>query len=130
MGGTKKKILVADDNPAILDALKIMLEEEGYEVETTIDGATANDMKEPLPDLLLLDIWMSGVDGGNICKLIKSTATTKHIPVIMVSASKDTEQIAKDAGADDFISKPFQMDALLAIVAKYVNNDSTSSTLQ
>jgi len=117
----KKRILVADDNPAILDALKIMLEEEGYDVETTEDGATIKDVKEPLPDLLLLDIWMSGVNGRDVCKLLKSTATTKHIPVVMVSAAKDTEQIAKDSGADDFISKPFQMDHLLAIVAQYVN---------
>ena len=121
MGDTKKKILVADDNPAILDALKIMLEEEGYEVETTVDGATVQDIKEPLPDLLLLDIWMSGIDGRNVCKLLKSSAATKHIPVIMISATKDIEQIAKDSGADDCVSKPFQMEYLLAIVAKYVN---------
>jgi DNA-binding response OmpR family regulator len=121
MGDTKKKILVADDNPAILDALKIMLEEEGYEVETTVDGATAQDMKDHLPDLLLLDIWMSGIDGRDICKRLKSAAMTKHIPIIMISATKDIEQIAKDSGADDYISKPFQMEHLLAIVAKYVN---------
>ena len=118
---TKKKILVVDDNTAILDALKIMLEDAGYEVETTVDGATVKDMKEPLPDLLLLDIWMSGVDGRDVCRLLKSTPATKHIPVIMISAAKDTEQIAKDSGADDFISKPFQMEHLLAIVAKYVS---------
>jgi len=121
MDDTKKKILVADDNPAILDALKIMLEEEGYEVETTVDGATVQDIKEPLPDLLLLDIWMSGIDGRDVCKRLKSNAATKHIPVIMISATKDIEQIAKDSGADDCVSKPFQMEHLLAIVAKYVN---------
>ena len=119
--GDTKKILVVDDNPAILDALKIMLEEEGYEVETTVDGATLKDLKEHLPDLLLLDIWMSGVDGRDICKVLKSSAATKQIPVIMISAAKDIEQIAKDSGADDFISKPFQMANLLAIVAKHVN---------
>jgi DNA-binding response OmpR family regulator len=117
----KKKILIADDNPAILDALKIMLEEEGYDVETTVDGATARDMREHLPDLLLLDIWMSGIDGRDICKHLKSAAATRHIPVIMISATKDIEQIAKDSGADDFISKPFQMEHLLAMVAKHVN---------
>jgi len=118
---TKKKVLVVDDNAAILDALKIMLEDAGYEVETTVDGATVKDIKEPLPDLVLLDIWMSGVDGRDVCRHLKSIPATKHIPVIMISAAKDTEQIAKDSGADDFISKPFQMDHLLAIVAKYVN---------
>jgi DNA-binding response OmpR family regulator len=123
MANAKKKILVADDNPAILDALKIMLEEEGYEVETTVDGATAQDIREPLPDLLLLDIWMSGIDGRNVCKLLKSNSATKHIPVILISATKDIEQIAKDSGADDCISKPFQMEHLLAVVAKHIKSD-------
>lgn len=116
-----KRILVADDDPAILDALSIMLEESGYEVETTIDGAVAQDMKVELPDLLLLDIRMSGMDGGKICKRIKNAAITKHLPVILISANKDIEQIALECGADDFISKPFQMDHLLSIVAKNVN---------
>jgi DNA-binding response OmpR family regulator len=124
---TKKKILVVDDNTAILDALKIMLEDEGYEVETTVDGATVKDIKDPLPDLVLLDIWMSGVDGRDVCRHLKSTPATKHIPVIMISAAKDTEQIAKGSGADDFISKPFQMDHLLAIVAKYVNQPAETA---
>lgn len=118
---TKKKVLVADDNPAILDALTIMLEESGYAVETTLDGASTQDMKDDLPDLVLLDVWMSGVDGRDICRFLKSSPTTKHIPVIMVSATKNIEQIAKDCGADDFITKPFQMEHLLAIVAKYIN---------
>jgi CheY-like chemotaxis protein len=64
---------------------------------------------------------MSGVDGRDVCKLLKSAAATKHIPIIMVSAAKDTEKIAKDSGADDFIAKPFQREHLLATVAKYVN---------
>ena len=121
MADSKKKILVADDNPAILDALKIMLEEEGYAVETTVDGATVQNISKPFPNLLLLDIWMSGIDGRNVCRLLKSNPTTKHIPIVIISATKDIEQIAKDSGADDCISKPFQMEYLLAIVAKYVN---------
>lgn len=121
MGDTRKKILVVDDNPAILDALKIMLEEEGYKVETTMDGATLKDTKEHLPNLVLLDIWMSGVDGRDVCKALKSSAATSRIPIIMLSAAKDIEQISKDSGADDFIPKPFQMEHLLALVAKYVN---------
>jgi DNA-binding response OmpR family regulator len=121
MAAIKKRILVADDNPAILDAVKIMLEEEGYEVETTVDGATVQDMKMPLPNLLLLDLWMSGIDGRDICKLLKDSDATKYLPVIIISATKDIEQIAMDSGADDFISKPFQMESLLEIVAKHVS---------
>lgn len=121
----KKRILVADDNPAILDALKIMLEEDGYSVQTTEDGAVAQTAAKPLPDLLLLDIGMSGMDGRNICKFLKSAKETTHITVIMVSATKDIELIAKEAGADDFIAKPFQMDHLLGMVAKYTSDSYT-----
>ena len=98
-----------------------MLEGEGYEVDTTEDGAVAQHMKKPFPDLLLLDVWMSGIDGRDVCKYLKSSEQTKHIPIIIISATKDIEQIAKDSGADDCVSKPFQMEHLLAIVAKYVN---------
>jgi CheY-like chemotaxis protein len=121
-----KKILVADDNPAILDALKIMLEEEGYKVGTTEDGAIAQHMKKPLPDLLLLDVWMSGIDGRDVCKYLKSSEQTKHIPIIIISAAKDTESIGKEAGADDFISKPFQREHLLKVVAKHINKHELS----
>jgi CheY-like chemotaxis protein len=117
----KKKILVADDNPAILDAIKIMLGDEGYEVETTEDGMVAQNMKKPFPDLLLLDVWMSGVDGKDVCKKLKNANATKHIPVILISATKNIEQITKDSKADGFVSKPFQMSHLLEVVAMHVN---------
>lgn len=113
--------MIADDDPGILDALTIMLEDGGYEVETTTDSSTVRDMKEELPDLLLLDIWMSGWDGRETCKYLKSQELTKHIPIIVVSANRDVEQIAREAGADDFLAKPFQMDDLLVIVAKYAH---------
>src|SRR5918911_300930 len=95
----KKKILIADDDPAILDALQMMLEDEGYEVTTTVDGETVCKMEKEYPDLLLLDIWMSGMDGRDICKQLKKNHLTKSIPVIMFSANKDTEKIAREAGA-------------------------------
>lgn len=115
-----KKIVIAADDLSILDSLSMMLEDAGYDVKTTVNGAIVQDMKGEFPDLLLLDIWMSGMDGREICKHLKSQKLTKHIPIIMISANKDAERIAKEAGADDFIAKPFQMDDLLAIVAKYV----------
>ncbi len=123
MVDVRKRILIADDNPAILDALKIMLEEDGYDVKITEDGKVAQNIKEPFPDLLLLDIWISGVDGRDICKYLKDGNATKHIPVILVSATKDIARIAKDSGADDFISKPFQMEHLLAVVSKHIKTE-------
>jgi DNA-binding response OmpR family regulator len=116
----RRKILLADDDPGILDAISMMLEDAGYEVETSVDGAIVQDMREEVPDLLLLDIWMSGMDGREICKKLKSQKKTKHIPIIIISANRDTDRIAREAGADDFLAKPFEMDELLAKVAKYL----------
>lgn len=120
MNDAKKKILIADDDTAILEALVMMLEDAGYEVITTVDGETIYKMEKEFPDLLILDIWMSGMDGREICKHLKKQELTRDIPIIMVSANKDTQQMAKESGADDFITKPFEMKYLLSKVEKYV----------
>ena len=120
MSDEKKKIMVADDDPAILEALTMMLEDAGYEVITTVDGETIYKMEKEFPDLLLLDIWMSGMDGRDICRHLKKQELTKDIPIIMISANKDTEQMAKESGADDFITKPFEMKKLLSLVESHV----------
>jgi CheY-like chemotaxis protein len=117
----KKRILVADDDPAIVDCIQIMLEDDGYIVDTSVDGQIAMKMEKDFPDLLLLDIWMSGMDGREICKYLKNQELTRDIPIIMISANKDTSHMAKEAGADDFLAKPFEMDELLSKVAKYTN---------
>jgi CheY-like chemotaxis protein len=115
----KKKILVADDDPAILEVITLILEDEGYAVTTSANGETVEKVQGELPDLILLDIWMSGMDGRDICKRLKAKPKTKHIPIVMISANKDAKAIALDAGANDFLAKPFEMTKLLAIVAKY-----------
>jgi DNA-binding response OmpR family regulator len=109
----QKKIMVADDDPGIVDAVCMMLDFEGYEVSSTVNGATVVDMTNEHPDLLVLDIWMSGQDGRDICRHLKSNDSTRDIPVLMISASKDIQQSAFDSGADDFLAKPFEMDDLL-----------------
>lgn len=124
---SKKKILIADDDHAILEALTLMLEDAGYETDTTVDGQTIQEATDQLPDLILLDIWMSGTDGRDICKHLKRRPQTKHIPIIMVSANKDAEHIAKESGADGFIAKPFEMDDLLALIEKYMKNSVTGT---
>ena len=110
--------MIADDDPGIVDAVEMILEFEGYQVSSTVNGATVLDMKEELPDLLLLDIWMSGQDGREICRKLKTTAITKNIPVIMISASRDIADSAMASGADDFLAKPFEMDELLGKIEK------------
>ncbi|MGF7072865.1 response regulator [Mucilaginibacter sp. 3215] len=120
MDTKNKKIMIADDDPGIVDAMEMLLEFEGYEVTSTVDGTTVLDMKDELPDLLLLDIWMSGEDGRDICKKLKQDKLTKDIPVIMISASRDIRDSAMMAGADDFLAKPFDMNELLKKVAHFV----------
>jgi CheY-like chemotaxis protein len=117
---TTKKVMVADDDPAILDVMRMMLEFEGYEVSTTPNGATILKMEMDLPDLLLLDIRMSGTDGRDICRKLKQDEKTRNIPVVLVSASRDIEQSAFEAGADDFIAKPFEMIELLQKIEKNI----------
>lgn len=116
--------MIADDDPGIVDAVEMLLEFEGYEVTSTVDGATVLDMKEELPDLLLLlDIWMSGEDGRDICKKLKKDELTKGIPVIMISASRDVRDSAIAAGADDFLAKPFEIDELLQKIARFTQRE-------
>jgi CheY-like chemotaxis protein len=108
-----KTILVADDDPAILDAIGMLLEMEGYAVITAVDGEAVEQAKSALPDLILLDIWMSGQDGRDICHHLKNLDHTKNIPVILISANRDAEKIALQCGADGFLAKPFDIDDLL-----------------
>ncbi len=116
-----KTILIAEDDPEIADMLQLMLEEAGYEVETVGEGHAVQQMHEPFPDLMLLDILLSGMDGRTICRQVKSQEVTRHLPIILISAHPDARQMARDAGADDFLAKPFEMGDLLELVAKYLS---------
>lgn len=118
----KGRILVADDDPAILDSIKMMLEFFDYDVETLADGRVISRLESNKPQLLLLDIWMSGTDGRDICKKLKARADMRDIPVILISASRDLEKSTKEAGANDFIAKPFEMNELLNKIEKYIAN--------
>ncbi|HUQ85508.1 MAG TPA: response regulator transcription factor [Candidatus Limnocylindrales bacterium] len=115
----KYKIIIADDDQAICDSMSMILVEMGYMVETTGDSNTLSEIIKNKPDLLLLDIWMSGMDGRDIAKQLKANKDTQSIPIIMISATRDIMKSAKVAGADDFITKPFTMEELLIKVAKY-----------
>jgi len=121
LGMNAKKILVVDDEPDILEFLQVILEEEGYLVATTEKGEYVEKLHAGgLPDLILLDVLLSGKDGREIVKQLKSQEETKSIPIIMFSAHPSAEKTAREAGADDFVAKPFHIDFLLAVVAKYL----------
>lgn len=114
-----KRILLADDDPGILDAVGLLLEFEGYEVASTPNGASLLTMDNDLPDLVLLDIWMSGIDGRDICRQLKQQPHTQQIPVVLFSASRDIERSAIAAGADGFLAKPFEISDLLSKIREY-----------
>ena len=116
-----KRILIADDDEGIVDAVTMILQVMGYEVDFTYDGGAVIDAVKKRPDLILLDIWMSGHDGRDICKQLKNDPEYKEIPILMISASRDIRQSALDAGANDFMEKPFEMDSLLNKVTHLIN---------
>ncbi len=113
-----KKILIIDDNPAITDSMTLLLDFEGYDVSTLSKGSEVFKFLEvEWPGLIVLDMWLSGEDGRDICRKLKSEDGTKNIPIIMMSASRGLEQSALEAGADAFIAKPFDMDEMLVRIS-------------
>ncbi|MBE7179505.1 MAG: response regulator [Mucilaginibacter polytrichastri] len=121
MKNVAKKIMLADDDEGIVDAVETMLYFEGYDVKATTNGDRVLLPDNELPDLFLLDIWMSGRDGTEICKKLKSETRTKDIPVLMISASRDIQKSALEAGADDFLAKPFEMSHLLQKIERLIS---------
>jgi diguanylate cyclase (GGDEF)-like protein len=111
------KILVVDDERNILDIIKFNLEVEGYDVITSMDGEDALRLvQEEKPDLILCDIMMPVIDGLDVCRRLKADGRTDQVPVVMLSARTQThDKIASiEAGADDFITKPFDFSDLVA----------------
>ena len=118
---TMKKILVIDDDPDILDAVQLALDTYGYDSETTTKGdETYKKIKEYKPDLIILDVLLSGNDGRKICRTLKDDTKTKRIPIIMISAHPSAKDSVTACGADSFLAKPFSVKSLVAEVTKYL----------
>lgn len=116
----RKKILVVDDHAGILEVVQTVLAREGYDVQVSLNGDCLHHMKSDLPDLILLDVLLSGEDGRELCQQLKSSEQTKHIPVILLSAHTNVSQVAAMCGADDFLAKPFRVNVLKELVKKYL----------
>jgi diguanylate cyclase (GGDEF)-like protein len=111
------KILIVDDDPDIRDILKITLSEENYEVLEASDGEEALKIIEAKPlDLVLLDYKIPKVDGREVCRRVKKDLLLSHLPIIMVTGKGDINDRVNgiDAGADDYVVKPFEPKELLA----------------
>lgn len=118
------KILVVDDDIDILSVMEILLSMKGFDVEVTSKGEnTIPKIESFKPDLILLDVLISGHDGRNICKQLKSNKSTRHIPVIMFSAHPGAAATISDYGADDFIAKPFDVNNLMQKVNSHLKSE-------
>ncbi|AMR30858.1 hypothetical protein A0256_05185 [Mucilaginibacter sp. PAMC 26640] len=110
-----KKILIVDDNELIAEVMGYILTNSGYQVTTLHRGdSVVAQIKDTLPDLLILDIMLPGVDGRDICRILKHNKATQNLPIIICSANDDIEDSLKQEGApNDILSKPFDMNSLL-----------------
>lgn len=120
----RRKILVIEDDPDILEILSIILSGEGYEVIPSLTGDIVANLPVILPDLILLDLNLKGTKktGAEICTLIKTQTATRKIYVIIVSGEPDVRHIAQSCGADSYIKKPFDIDEISYQVNNYLNN--------
>lgn len=115
----REHILVVDDEEDILELIQYNLTREGYRLTCETSGEKAlRSARSALPDLILLDLMLPGVDGLEVCRLLKRDAKTEHIPIIMVTAKGEESDIVAglELGADDYVTKPFSPKVLIARV--------------
>lgn len=131
MDNHKKTILIIEDEPDIQDLLEFHLKKEGYNVLTSSDGEIGLKIaRKQDPNLILLDLLLPGIKGLEVCRILKSDVNTSKINIIMVTALGQEENIVKglETGADDYVSKPFNMSILLARVSAVLRRNSTDGS--
>jgi two-component system, OmpR family, alkaline phosphatase synthesis response regulator PhoP len=124
-----KRVLVVDDEADILNLLKYNLEKVGFLVETSGSGEEALKIaRSSQPDLILLDLMLPGLDGLDICRLLKNDSRTEKIPIVMLTAKGEEGDIVAglELGADDYITKPFSPRVLLARIKTVLRRGSTN----
>ena len=125
----KKTILAIDDEKDILNLLQYNLDKEGYQVLSASTGEAGLELaRNKKPDLVLLDLMLPGLDGLEVCKILKNSNQTKRIPVIMLTAkgSEIDQVVGLEIGASDYIPKPFSVKVLLARVKNVFRKELTS----
>lgn len=120
-----KKILVIEDDKDIRDTLVYVLEEQGYEVVSSEEAKILKSLDTIKPDLILLDNWLtewkSDANGQQISKQLKSNPATSHIPIVIISAVSNIQEIAEAGMADDYLRKPFNLTDIIEIVKKHAD---------
>ncbi len=125
-------ILIVDDEPDLVDALRFRLEQEGYRTLSAHDGATAQELlsRQPLPDLVLLDLMLPDISGTEICRQLRMSERTRSLPVMMVSARSDEidRVVGFEIGADDYVVKPFSTRELLLRIKAILRRRTSESS--
>jgi two-component system, OmpR family, alkaline phosphatase synthesis response regulator PhoP len=119
----KKKVLIVDDEADIVETIKFSLELENIECIEAYNGEEAlSKTKKENPDLILLDVMLPKIHGYKVARLLKFDAKYKHIPIIMLTARAQQQdiEIGETVGADEYVTKPFDMDMLVVLVNKYL----------
>ena len=128
MDNYKKTVLIIEDELDIRDLLEFHLKKEGYIVLTSSDGEKGLEIaRNQNPNLILLDLLLPGIKGLDVCRILKSDVITSKINIIMVTALGQEENIVKglETGADDYVSKPFNMSILLARISAVLRRNTT-----
>jgi len=122
MSTAKRKVIIFDDDEDIISICRYVLEESGYEVHTFTDCIDPVGKVEGIhPDVILMDNWIPD-DGGIVTtKKLKGSAKTKDIPIVYFSANRDVKALAETAGAQAYLAKPFDLDALEKIISEILN---------
>lgn len=121
----KKKILIVDDEPDLVETLKVNLERENYECFAAYDGNSGlSRARNEMPDLIILDVMLPGIDGYMVSRLLKFDEQFEGIPIIMLTAKGQSEdrEMGEQTGADYYMTKPFSTEKLLAKVKEFLGD--------
>jgi DNA-binding response OmpR family regulator len=119
-----KKILIVDDEVDLVETVRFPLEMEGFDVLVSYNGEDAlSQARKEKPDLIILDLMLPKLDGYKVCRLLKFDERYKHIPILMLTAKTQEKDktLGMETGADEYITKPFEMDVLMEKVKAYLN---------
>lgn len=118
----KKNLLLIDDDNSIVEVVTIFLEEEGFNVKSYPNGKKiAEKILTTKPDIVLIDFLLPGKNGAEITVLIRKEYGILNLPIIMFAANKSYKKIAKAAGVNEFLEKPFDLNQLLYVLKRYTN---------